>query len=190
MKTNENNREKADRQIQLTLTDMFYGQNINQIICSKCKKIYHEYEPFCGLSLSIPEKSDKKYYKNNLNLYDCFEYYGKPDNSKLKIETKIILAKKTDRVIAAFNPVLEIEIEDGENEIETEYTAGLTYKLNKLLHAGIELKGSSNGHYWGPVISHGLHDVWFSLGSAFVLGTIKENKPEMEIRMIIGVGIK
>ena len=34
-------------------------------------------------------------------------------------------------MIASFNPVLEIEIEDGKNEIETEYTAGLTYKLNK-----------------------------------------------------------
>ena len=84
----------------------------------------------------------------------------------------------------------EIEIEDEEREIEIEYAIGLTYKLHKLFHAGIELKGSEYGHYWGPTISHGTHDIWFSLGSAFALGTIKEGKPEMEIRMIMGVGLK
>ena len=90
----------------------------------------------------------------------------------------------------SLNPIIEIEIEDGENEIETEYAAGITYKFNKLLNFGFEIKGSTNGHYFGPVISHGLHDIWFSLGSAIALGTIEENKPEMELRMIIGVGIK
>ena len=118
------------------------------------------------------------------------EYHGKPDFSEHKIEAKLIFAKETNQIIASFNPVLEVEYEHEEREIETEYAAGITYKFNKLFNAGFELKGSTNGHYWGPVISHGLHDIWFSLGSAFALGTIKENKPEMEIRMIIGVGIK
>ena len=115
------------------------------------------------------------------------EYHGKPDFSEHGFETKLILAKETSKIIASFNPVLEIEIEDDENEIETEYAAGLTYKLNKLFHAGIEFKGSEYGHYWGPTISHGTHDIWFSLGSAIKLGTVKEGQPEMEIRMIIGV---
>ena len=118
------------------------------------------------------------------------EYHGKPDFSEYGIETKIILAKETDKIIASFNPILEIEIEDGENKMEKEYAAGLTYKINKLINAGIEIKGSEKGHYWGPTISHGGHDMWFSLGSAFALGTIKEGKPEMEIRMIMGVGLK
>ena len=118
------------------------------------------------------------------------EYHGKPDFSEHGIESKLILAKETEKIIASFNPVLEIEIEDDESEIETEYALGLTYKLNKLLHAGIELKGSEYGHYWGPTISHGTHDIWFSLGAAFALGTVKEGKAEMEIRMIMGVGIK
>ena len=115
------------------------------------------------------------------------EYHGKPDFSEHIIESKLILAKEMDKLIVAFNPVLEIEIEDDENEIETEYAAGLTYKLNKLFHAGIEFKGSEYGHYWGPTISHGTHDIWFSVGSAFELGTVKEGKPKMEIRMIICV---
>ena len=118
------------------------------------------------------------------------EYHGKPDFSEHGIETKIILAKETGKIIASFNPILEIEIEDDEKEIETEYAAGLMYKVNKLFNAGIEIKGSENGHYWGPTISHGVHDIWFSLGSAFAVGTVKEGKPKMEIRMIIGVGIK
>ena len=116
------------------------------------------------------------------------EYHGKPDFSKHDIESKLILAKETNRFIVAFNPVLEIEI--GENEIEIEYAAGLTYKLNKLFHAGIELKGNENGNYFGPTISHGTHDIWFSLGTALAIGEVKNNKPEMEIRMIMGVGLK
>ena len=116
------------------------------------------------------------------------EYHGKPDFSEHGIETKIILSKETKGIIVSFNPVLEIEIE--EDEIEIEYTAGLSYKINKLFRAGLEIKGGKSGHYAGPTISHGLHDIWFSLGSAFALGTVKGEKPEMEIRMIMGVGLK
>ena len=118
------------------------------------------------------------------------EYHGKPDFSEHGIETKLILAKETEKIITSFNPVLEIEIEDDDREIEIEYAVGLTYKLNKLFHSGIEFKGGENGHYWGPTISHGTHDIWFSLGSVFAMGTVKEGKPKMEIRMIMGVGLK
>ena len=105
------------------------------------------------------------------------------------ITNALIAPMETEKLIVSFNPVLEIEIEDDESKIETEYALGLTYKLNKLFHPGIEFKGSEYGHYWGPTISHGTHDIWFSLGAAFELGTVKEGKPEMEIRMIIGVGL-
>ena len=118
------------------------------------------------------------------------EYHGKPDFSEHGIETKIILAKETTNMIISFNPVLEFEIEEDENEIEAEYAAGLSYKINKLLRAGFEIKGSNNGHYFGPTISHGAHDIWFSLGSAFAVGAVIGEKPDMEIRMIMGIGIK
>ena len=116
------------------------------------------------------------------------EYHGNSDFSKHAIESKIILAKETDHLIASFNPI--VEIEKGEQEVEIEYAAGVAYKINNILNIGIEFKGGKNGHYWGPTISHGTHDIWLSLGSAFALGTIKEGKPEMEIRMIMGVGLK
>ena len=118
------------------------------------------------------------------------EYHGKPDFSEHKIESKIILAKETNNIIASLNPIIEFEIKDNENEMELEYAAGITYKINKVLNMGIEFKGSEYGHYWGPVISHGINDIWVSLGSAMAINQIKENKPESEIRMIIGVGIK
>ena len=154
--------------------------------------IYHQFEQqesftYKGYKLRgryrIGEKN--QYFLDPL-LY--LEYHGRPDFSEHGIESKLILAKETEKIIASFNPVLEIEIED--DEIEIEYAMGLSYKINKLLNAGIELKGSEYGHYWGPTISHGTHDIWFSLGSAFALGTIKEGNAEMEIRMIIGVGIR
>ena len=156
--------------------------------------IYHQFEQqdameYTGYKLRGRYRmgEQNKYLLDPL-LY--LEYHGKPDFLEHGIETKLILAKETDRLIVAFNPVLEIEIEDSDNKIETEYAAGLTYKLNKLFYAGIEIKGSEYGHYYGPTISHGTHDVWFSIGTAFVMGTVKENKPEMEIRMIMGVGLK
>jgi ubiquitin carboxyl-terminal hydrolase 36/42 len=38
------------------LTPFFYGQSINQIICGRCQKIHHNYEPFSVLMLAIPDK--------------------------------------------------------------------------------------------------------------------------------------
>ena len=67
------------------------------------------------------------------------EYHGKSDYSEHGIETKLILAKETERLIASFNPILEIKI-------EVEYAAGITYKLNKLFYTGKECKGSEKGH--------------------------------------------
>ena len=93
-------------------------------------------------------------------------------------------------VIKPFDHTFTYKIEEDQNEIEIEYASGLSYKINKLLRAGFEIKGSENGHYLGPTISHGVHDIWFSLGSAFAVGAVKGEKPDMEIRMIMGIGIK
>ena len=156
--------------------------------------IYHQFEQdpsfyYKGYKLRgryrIGEKSQ---YLLDPLLY--LEYHGKPDFSEHGIETKLILAKETEKIIASFNPVIEVEIKDDEKEMEIEYATGLTYKLNKFFHAGIEFKGSEYAHYWGPTISHGTHDTWFSLGSAFALGTVKKGKSEIEIRMIMGVSLK
>jgi hypothetical protein len=57
------------------------------------------------------------------------------------------------------------------------------------LNVGLEARGSENGHYIGPVISHGTGKAWVVLGSAFAITDIKNNKPEMMIRMILGINL-
>ena len=108
--------------------------------------VYHQFEHkenliYKGYKLRVSYRiGEQNQYLIDPLLY--LEYHGKSDFSKHGIETKLILAKETNRIIASLNPVLEIEIENSQQEIEMEYAARLTYKLNKLFYAGIEVKGS------------------------------------------------
>ena len=156
---------------------------------------YHQFEEFQSNFKYKGYKLRWRYRigEKNKYLFDpilYFEYHGKPDFSEHKIESKIILAKETNKIIVSLNPIIEFEMEDNEKEMEMEYSAGILYKINKKLNMGIEFKGSEYGNYCGPVISHGINDIWVSLGSAIAMNQVKENKPEIEIRMIMGVGIK
>ena len=128
---------------------------------------------------------EKNQYLMDPLLY--FEYKGKPDFIKHVLEGKLILAKEYGSFNYAINPVFEIEYEDGEQEHEFKYNAGSCYKINKLLSIGLEIKGGKNGHYLGPVISHGKDTFWVALGSAFAITEIINNKPEIMLRMILGI---
>ena len=128
---------------------------------------------------------EKNQYLMDPLLY--FEYKGKPDFTKHVLEWKLILAKDYGSFNYAINPVFEIEYEDGEQEHEFKYNAGSCYKINKLLSIGLEIKGGKNGHYLGPVISHGKDTFWVALGSAFAITEIINNKPEIMLRMILGI---
>ncbi len=128
---------------------------------------------------------EKNQYLMDPLLY--FEYKGKPDFIKHVLEGKLILAKDYGSFNYAINPVFEIEYEDGEQEHEFKYNAGSCYKINKLLSIGLEIKGGKNGHYLGPVISHGKDTFWVALGSAFAITEIINNKPEIMLRMILGI---
>jgi hypothetical protein len=128
---------------------------------------------------------EKNQYLMDPLLY--FEYKGKPDFTKHVLEGKLILAKDYGSFNYAINPVFEIEYEDGEQEHEFKYNAGSCYKINKLLSIGLEIKGGKNGHYLGPVISHGKDTFWVALGSAFAITEIINNKPEFMLRMILGI---
>ena len=116
-----------------------------------------------------------------------FEYKGKPDFIKHVLEWKLILAKDFESFHYAINPVFEIEYEEGEREYELKYNAGSCYRINELLRIGLEIKGGKNGHYLGPVISHGKDTFWVALGSAFAFTKIINNKPEFMLRMILGI---
>ena len=116
------------------------------------------------------------------------EYKGKPDFSEHEIEFKLILAMDIERFNFALNPIFEWERGD-EWEFKPAYAVGMGYELSKLVRVGLEAKGSKNGHYLGPVISHGKEHLWVTLGSAFMIADIKEGKPEFQIRMLLGVGL-
>lgn len=53
------------------LIDFFYGQHHNKIICSGCKAESHNFDPYCGLSLSLSLGKDK----GSVSLDDCFKDY-------------------------------------------------------------------------------------------------------------------
>ena len=118
-----------------------------------------------------------------------FEYKGKPDFSEHGYEGKLILAKDFGNINIAINPVFEYEYENNEWESELKYNAGISYKLGGLLKFGLEARGSDNGHYIGPVISHGTGKAWIALGSAIAITDIKSSKPELMIRMILGINL-
>lgn len=116
------------------------------------------------------------------------EYEGVPDFSEHVIEAKWVLAKDIGRLNIALNPILEYEIGD-ENKIEPKYALGVSYRMNDLLRLGVEAKGGEDGHYVGPVISHGKGRFWATLGSAFAVSSVEDDKPEFQIRMLLGIGL-
>ena len=132
----------------------------------------------------IGEKN--KYFMDPL-LY--FEYKGKPDFSEHGYEGKLILAKDFNKFNVSINPVIEMEYELDEWESEIKYNAGINFKIDGLLNIGLEARGSENGHYMGPVISHGTGKAWVAFGSAIAITDIKNSKPEMMIRMILGINL-
>lgn len=116
------------------------------------------------------------------------EYKGKPDFSEHGIELKFITAKDFENFNVSFNPILEFEYKD-KWEVLPAYSLGTSYRIGRLFRAGLEFKGSENGHYIGPVISHGNEYLFVVLGSAFKISNIKEKKPEFQLRMLLGVAL-
>ena len=90
-----------------------------------------------------------------------------------------------------WNYFLEIQKTKFENkekwEFVPKYAVGMSYGVTDLLRVGIEAKGSKDGHYVGPVISHGVEHLWVALGSAINVNEVKTGKPELQFRMILGI---
>jgi hypothetical protein len=118
------------------------------------------------------------------------EYKGKPDFFRHAIEGKIILAKTMGNWNVALNPAWEFAKEGDEQELEWEYTAGVNYRIAPLLRLGLETFGNANRQYWGPVIAHGVGDLWVSLGSGFAVTTVPNDQPEFMMRLLIGVRVR
>ena len=61
-----------------SLLEYFYGQTVMQIICGKCNKIHHNYEPFSILTLPIPNEQS--------GLMDCLKHYAKTEYLNSDVE--------------------------------------------------------------------------------------------------------
>ena len=117
------------------------------------------------------------------------EYKGTPGHSKSELEGKIILAREMDNFLFAVNPILEVEFENESLEWQPGYSTGLSYNLQKLWAIGLEMKGSRNGHYLGPVLFHGDETLWMTLGVIKNIGKTIKGKPQLYLRLIVGIGI-
>jgi len=115
------------------------------------------------------------------------EYKGVPDFSSHAFEGKLILAKDLGEWNLAVNPIIEYEKAGEDKELNWAYAIGLSYGFSSILRLGIEIKGSKMGHYIGPVISHGKDNLWATLGGVLKLSSVKEGKPDAEIRLLVGI---
>jgi len=117
------------------------------------------------------------------------EYQGNSDFSSHAIETKLILEKDFGDFRLSLNPYFEYEFDDEESEFVPKYAIGATYSLGKLFNMGFECKGDKNRNYIGPTLSHGSENIWVALGTLYGIGKVEEGKPEVQIRMILGIHI-
>jgi len=115
------------------------------------------------------------------------EYKAAGDLSEHGLESKLILAKDIGRFNIALNPILAYEFGAG-SKWEAEYAVGMSYGVSSLFKIGVEAKGSEDGHYIGPVVSHGGR-FWVAFGSAINVGPVEDGKPEFQMRMLLGVGL-
>ncbi|MCK5330178.1 MAG: hypothetical protein KAK01_02130 [Candidatus Marinimicrobia bacterium] len=118
-----------------------------------------------------------------------FEYKGKPDFSEHSLEGKLILARDFGNLNIAINPVFEMEYEDDNWKSEVKYNAGARFIVNSLFKAGIEMRSSETGTYFGPTVSHGSERFWFAIGTLYAISEVDNGKPEFMLRLILGIGL-
>ncbi len=119
------------------------------------------------------------------------EYIGKPDFAEHEVEFKLVLSKDLGRLNAALNPTLEF-VKEGAQEwdLEPAYAMAASWGVNSLLRAGVEGKGSQQGHYIGPTIAHGSEGLWVAIGSAFRISAQDSDAPDLQIRMLLGLAVR
>jgi hypothetical protein len=127
------------------------------------------------------------------------EYKASSGATLHSIETKLILERKFGDFTLALNPYFEYEQEKIKDNLGAEtggkewefvpkYALGLNYDIARLFSFGFEAKGSESGHYIGPALSHGEHDLWVSFGYLWGVD-VAEGKPEQMARLIFGIEI-
>jgi hypothetical protein len=118
------------------------------------------------------------------------EYEGRPDFSTSAVEAKLILGRDVGPLRLAGNAIIELEPEGDEWEVEPKYAVAAAWMQSDLLSLGLEAKGSESGHSIGPVLGHGLGDLWMSLGSSVLLGNGDGHEAELETRLLLGIKVR
>lgn len=118
------------------------------------------------------------------------EYKGRPDFSTDGVEAKAIFGRDAGPFRLALNAIVEVEPENGSWEVEPQYAAGAAWLAGELLSLGVEARGGEEGHLVGPVVGHGLGDLWMAFGSGLLLGRGDGREAELETRLILGVGVR
>ena len=127
------------------------------------------------------------------------EYKASSGATLHNIEAKLILERKFGDFTLALNPYFgydqkriknDLGEENGSKEWEftPKYALGLNYDIARLFSFGFEAKGSESGHYIGPALSHGEHDLWMSFGYLWGFD-VAEGKPKQMARLIFGIEI-
>ena len=127
------------------------------------------------------------------------EYKASSGATLHNIEAKLILERKFGDFTLALNPYFGYDQENVKDEFGNKtggkewefvpkYALGLNYELARLFSFGFEAKGSESGHYFGPAISHGEHDMWVSFGYLWGVD-VAGDKPEQMARLIFGIEI-
>ena len=174
--------------------------------------IEHEFEIEIGITnhfdLTIfhnfQQRTDGNLYYTNFDFRSCFligeknqffldpliylEYGSNFNLSKHKFEGELVLAKDIGRFNFSINPIFQVQVED-ETEFTYAYAIGFRYEFNQLFRLGMEFVGDKDAHYAGLVVSHGQENLWVAASPTLMFSKNTAGKPELLIRMILGIGI-
>lgn len=146
------------------IIDLFYGQQVTQIICGNCKHIHHNYEVFSSLSLPLPSRNTNE----TASLYDSCdilfqnEYLNtdekewKCDKCKATVKSSkctrlwklpkilIITIKRFDHTLKKNNTPLKAPTTLDMKKFRLSQNTCDTYKLSSIcFHYG----SANSGHY-------------------------------------------
>jgi ubiquitin C-terminal hydrolase len=142
------------------LIDIFYGQNITQIICGQCNKIHHNYEMFSNLMIPIDIEAN--------SLIDCMDHYFQDEilntydnpwicdvcKSNKQSKKSLIIWKEPDILIISLKRFSENMKKNNKNLIIPEIIELNNYSINKkrakkykLLSVSCHVGSMYGGHY-------------------------------------------
>lgn len=169
------------------IMDLFYGQLVSQVVCGHCKKIHHNYETYCNLSLPLLKKDTtleeimNEYFKNeSINneekVWTC-------DNCKQKhMSTKSLRLWKNPNILII--SLKRFHYQHGKNMSKVtvptsidlaKYTIHSNRHKYNLVAVGNHMGGLGSGHY--NCLCRHKNNTWYAIDDVMVR---KANEAEIE----------